>query len=161
MSAIQINHLSKSFRLASGSELPVFSDLSLHIEEESFVAILGPSGCGKSTLLRVIAGLERANGGEVVFGDTNSTKKPRIGLMLQQYPSLPWLTVNKNIELALGSRNGNASGLDSKERAMYYLSRVGLFGWQDAYPRELSGGMLQRLALARTLAMEPDVVLLD
>jgi ABC-type nitrate/sulfonate/bicarbonate transport system ATPase subunit len=159
--AIRIKNLSKTFYLATGGGLPVFSNLSLDIEEGSFVAILGPSGCGKSTLLRIIAGLESFDNGIIEFGGHSDIKKPRVGLMLQQYPSLPWLTVNQNIELALDSRNVRGDKLESKERAMYYLSRVGLFGWQDAYPRELSGGMLQRLALARTLAMEPDVVLLD
>jgi ABC-type nitrate/sulfonate/bicarbonate transport system ATPase subunit len=158
--AIQIKNLNKKFYLATGGELPVFSNLSLDIEEGSFVAILGPSGCGKSTLLRIISGLESFDKGLIEFG-RHTGVKPRVGLMLQQYPSLPWLTVNQNIELALESRNVREDKLESKERAMYYLSRVGLFGWQDAYPRELSGGMLQRLALARTLAMEPDVVLLD
>ncbi|MEK9136507.1 MAG: ATP-binding cassette domain-containing protein, partial [Bacteroidota bacterium] len=158
---IRVEAVTKKFRLTKGDDLVVFSNFNLDIDSGSFVAILGPSGCGKSTLLRLIAGLESLDDGRIVLGDGTAQGRPRVGLMLQQYTSLPWLTVGQNIGLALGSRDASRDGGRFRERIPYYLSRVGLFGWQDAYPRELSGGMLQRLALARTLAMEPDVVLLD
>lgn len=158
---IKIEAVTKKFRLARGDDLIVLLNLNLTIAAGSFVAILGPSGCGKSTLLRLIASLDSPDDGRIVLGDESAQERPRVGLMLQQYTSLPWLTVGQNIALALDSRNTLRDGRRRRERVPYYLSRVGLFGWQNAYPRELSGGMLQRLALARTLAMEPEIILLD
>lgn len=158
---ILFNSVSKSFRLSAGGKLPVFTDFSLDVAPGSFVAILGPSGSGKSTLLRMIAELDAPDAGTIVLGDTTGAPRPRVGLMLQQYPSLPWLTVAKNIEISIRDHHGDGR---ARERVLYYLSRVGLVGWEDAYPRQLSGGMLQRLALARTLAAmegESGVVLLD
>jgi len=156
-----VKRVTKKFHLAQGDELAVFSNLNFEIEADRFVTILGPSGCGKSTLLRMIAGLEIPDEGQIVLDGGTAASRPRVGFMLQQYPSLPWLTVGQNVALALDSQNVTRDKIRSRERALYYLSRVGLFGWQDAYPHELSGGMLQRLALARTLAMEPEIVLLD
>lgn len=158
---ISVEGVTKTFRLARGDDLVVFSNLTLDIAAGSFVAILGLSGCGKSTLLRLLAGLDAPDNGRVALGDGMTQGRPRVGLMLQQYPSLPWLTVGQNIGLALASRNSARTKRQVRERVPYYLSRVGLWGWQHAYPRELSGGMLQRLALARTLAMEPEILLLD
>lgn len=158
---INIDGITKKFRLANGRELVVFDEFSLDIKAGEFVAVLGSSGCGKTTFLRMLAGLDTLDQGRIVFGDPPESRRPRVGLMLQQYPSLPWLTVGENVEVALSSGNRATNGSRARERALYYLSRVGLVGWERSYPRELSGGMAQRLALARTLAMEPDVVLLD
>lgn len=154
--SIKVDNVGKHFDMQNGDRRTVFNGLDIQIDEGSFTAILGPSGCGKSTLLRLIAGLDSPNSGEVILGADGQA--PRVGLMLQGYPTLPWFTVRKNVALAL---KGKMSGEAGDAAVTKYLSRVGLFGWQDAYPRELSGGMLQRVALARTLAARPQIVLLD
>jgi ABC-type nitrate/sulfonate/bicarbonate transport system ATPase subunit len=158
--SVSITELSKAYELDSSRRLVVFDNLNIEIQPGTFAAILGPSGCGKSTLLRMIARLEAPTKGRIeIRGDGPQT--PRVGMMLQGYPTLPWLTVSKNIELALRNVESEGTGHTKSALVNSYLSRVGLFGWQDAYPRELSGGMLQRVALARTLAMRPHLVLLD
>jgi ABC-type nitrate/sulfonate/bicarbonate transport system ATPase subunit len=157
---VNIQNLGKEFDLENGRRFRIFQELDLVINSGSFVAILGPSGCGKSTLLRIIAGLEHPTDGRISIEGTE-VGAPRIGLMLQTYPTLPWLSVRKNVELGLRAVDGHSRDEPESIAVAKYLSRVGLFGWQDAYPAELSGGMLQRVALARTLAMRPDLVLLD
>ena len=133
-----------------GAELEVLRGLNLRVGQGSFTAIVGPSGCGKTTLLRIIAGLLRPGGGELSF---SGTEPPRRSFMFQDPRLLPWLTVEQNLLLAFP--RGRAAGLD---RA---LELVGLSAWKRAYPRQLSGGMAQRAALARALCRDPQLLLLD
>lgn len=155
LGAIDLREIDKEFRRAVDDSVVIFSGLNLKIQPRSFTVILGPSGCGKSTLLRIMAGVEKADRGTV------NLRSARIGLMQQNYPALPWFTVWQNLELALGNGHVSVPRDVQKQIIVKALTRVGLYGWQDAYPEQLSGGMRQRLALARILVMKPNIILLD
>jgi NitT/TauT family transport system ATP-binding protein len=150
---LSLVEVTKSFR-QNGRVLPVLNGITLDVGEE-FVAIIGPSGCGKTTLLRIIAGLEKPDGGKVVFHGGEA----RVGFIFQFPTLLPWLTVLDNVALPL--RANGMSWSEARERARKYLSLVGLQAFEDFYPRELSGGMKQRVNIARALAVEPTVLLMD
>jgi len=130
------------------------------VEAGAFVSILGPSGCGKSTLLRLIAGLDRADSGEVLVNDqqVSGPGKDR-GMVFQKYTSFPWLTVAGNI--AYGLKINGVPGEKAKETVAQLIQAIGLSGFENAYPETLSGGMQQRVAIARTLALRPSVILID
>ena len=140
--------------------LHVLNDIHYGVPEGRFVSIVGPSGCGKTTLLRVIAGLEKPTAGKLLLdGRIISHDVDRIGLVFQAYALFPWRTTLQNIELGL-----EIMDVPKKERrtgAMEYIRSFGLGGFEDRYPHELSGGMQQRVAIARTLITEPKVVLMD
>lgn len=150
---MSLKNITKSYR-EKGREIKVLDGITLDIYED-FTAIIGPSGCGKSTLLKIIAGVERQDSGEIVHYDKNV----RVGFVFQFPTLLPWMTVLDNVSLPL-----IANGVD-KGRAYYiarrYLNLVGLREFEDFYPNELSGGMKQRVNIARALAIEPTVLLLD
>jgi len=135
-------------------------DISLTVRDREFVALLGPSGCGKSTLLRIIGGLVKPSSGQVISGDREVTGPgPDRGMVFQSYTLFPWLTVQGNIEFGLRER-----GVPVSERARvagHYIELVGLRGFEQAFPKTLSGGMKQRVAIARALANDPEVLLLD
>jgi NitT/TauT family transport system ATP-binding protein len=141
-------------------EVQALTGLNLDVTDGCFVALLGPSGCGKTTVLRIVAGLETPSAGEVLVGG-----RPVLGpgadrgMVFQTFTCFPWLTVQGNVEYALRLR-----GIPPSERAAradQHLAAVGLLGFGSAYPGTLSGGMQQRLAIARTLAREPEVLLMD
>ncbi len=133
---------------------------SLHAKRGEFIAIVGPSGCGKSTLLRVLAGLLPPNEGQVGFeGQLLRQPNPAISLQFQDSALLPWRTVEENIRLPL--ELGPSSERNVKPDPQLLISLIGLAGFEQAYPRELSGGMAQRVALARALITQPPVLLLD
>lgn len=157
---IRVSHVSKAYEGNDGRPLTAVDDVSLDIRDSEFICIVGPSGCGKSTLLRMIAGLEPVTGGDVWLGDRRiSVPSPEIGFVFQEYTLFPWRTVQKNVEFGL-----EIKGLRPAERrktADRYLDMVGLARFRDAYPHQLSGGMRQRTAIARTLAVDPDILLMD
>jgi len=136
-------------------------DISLEVAESEFVCLVGPSGCGKSTLLNIIAGLDRADEGEVLAGGAPVTAPGRERMMMFQEPALfPWLNVLKNVLFGLKLKP-NLTRPERRQVAQFYLKLVGLEKFQQAYVHELSGGMKQRVALARALAPNPGVLLMD
>jgi NitT/TauT family transport system ATP-binding protein len=143
-----------------GRTVPVLDNISLEIPDRQFVCIAGPSGCGKSTLLRVMMGLIPPTSGAVFNrGRPLDGVDLRAAMVFQSFALLPWLTVQANVELGLKARD--LSEEDARRRAAFYLDKVGLDGYEEAYPAELSGGMKQRAGLARALAVEPDVLFMD
>ena len=156
---LRIDHVSKSFQLKAGPLL-VLDDISLTVEPGEFVAIVGGSGCGKSTLLRLLAGLDTDYQGGLLHDDQPilGTGLQR-GLVFQDHRLFPWLTVEQNV--ALSFTNTDVPQAERRERVAAEITRVGLDGFADAYPHQLSGGMSQRAAIARALVGRPDVLLLD
>lgn len=161
MAFLELDHVSKGYGPAS-QRYEVLSDASLSIQENEFVAVIGFSGSGKSTLVSLLAGLERPDSGEVRMKGTVVTDPgPERGIMFQNYSLLPWLSVYQNIEIAVKQvfpEMGKSARQDYIQR---YIDMVSLTGSEWKKPTELSGGMRQRLSLARTLAMKPEVLLLD
>ncbi len=159
--AVEIRHVSKSFDShKAGTATMALQDVSLTVQDGEFVALLGPSGCGKSTLLNVIAGLTRPDSGEVLVGGcpVEGTGQDRL-MLFQEAALFPWLTVLQNAEFGL--RLQNRSKAEIRERALHYLQTVHLGRFIHSRPHELSGGMRQRAAIARTLAMDPQMLLMD
>lgn len=156
---IAIKDLSKSFMQKQGNLLAVINSISLTVCKREFAVLLGPSGCGKSTLLRIIAGLENADSGIALIDDKpiNGTANSR-GMVFQSYTSFPWLTVLNNVKFGL---QPHESEEECNRIARKYIRMVGLEGFEDNYPNQLSGGMKQRVAIARTLAVDPDLLLMD
>lgn len=152
--AVTIRSLSKAYPI-NGGQLQIFDGLDLDLEQGKVTAILGPSGCGKTTLLRLIAGLDQPDVGSIKF----KTSPQRVGMVFQAYTAFPWLTVAGNIAFGLDTIKLN--GKEKSEIIDYWLDKTGLNQFRDSYPAQLSGGMKQRLAFARTLAMEPSILLLD
>jgi len=153
--------LSKTFpRRGVEEDVHVLDEISYRIENGCFVSIVGPSGCGKTTLLRIIAGLEKSSAGKVLLDGRDLVQgSEAIGLVFQEYALFPWRTTLQNIEMG-----PEIKGVDREKRrstAMEYIKMFNLSGFEHRYPRELSGGMKQRVAIARTLIMNPRVVLMD
>lgn len=157
---IEAEHVSKSFPSADGSTLHVLDDVSVTLHEGEVVALLGKSGSGKSTLLRTLAGLIPPTEGEVRYrGKRLNGANPGTAMVFQSFALMPWLTVQDNVELGL-----RAAGVPQKERrqrALDTIDAIGLDGFETAYPRELSGGMRQRVGFARAFVLRPDVLLMD
>src|SRR5579875_3590557 len=159
MPLLELRHVSKNFKHAKGN-LRVLEDINFNVEEGEFVAIVGPSGSGKSTLLRIMNGLIPPSAGQVLYkGKQVDGINPECALVFQSFALLPWLTVKANVELGLEARGVPAA--ERERRASIYIDKVGLDGFEEAYPRELSGGMKQRVGLARALAVEPRLLLMD
>ncbi|WP_024930728.1 ABC transporter ATP-binding protein [Methylophilus sp. OH31] len=156
---LAVEGVSKTFQL-NGKALTVLSDFSLAVTKGEFISIVGSSGCGKSTLLRLIAGLDSAYDGSIVWlGDKVSGTSLDRGLVFQEHRLFPWLTVEQNVALALES-----SGLTQQEvdaRVKHQIELVGLSGFAQAFPHQISGGMSQRVAIARALVLKPRLLLLD
>jgi NitT/TauT family transport system ATP-binding protein len=151
--------VSKSYEV-NGEIVPVIGDLSLTLREGEIVSIVGPSGCGKTTLLNTLCGLLSPDSGRIRWHGREVTGQPQnVGYMLQKDLLLPWRTALGNAMLGLEIRGVAAAEAEDRSRAM--LDQLGLHGFADHYPSTLSGGMRQRVALARTLVHEPDVLLLD
>ncbi len=156
---VTIRGLSKSFSL-NGQRLNVLRDLRLDIRGGESLAIVGPSGCGKTTLLRILAGLESPDQGEVLI---DNRRVQGVGteraIIFQEPRLLPWLTVLGNVAFGLEVRG--LSKTEAKARARHYIQLVGLADFETAYPRQLSGGMAQRVGIARALTVQPEILLLD
>lgn len=158
-SILSTKNLSKTFR-ARGQRIVALNDLNLDVEEGEFVTIVGPSGCGKSTLLNLIVGLEHPSRGEVIYrGQKREGFNTQIGYVTQNDNLMPWRTLKENVGFALELRGGN--GAENRTRVHEFIRRVGLGGFENHYPHELSGGMRQRANIIRTLIYDPAVILMD
>ena len=157
---IEVVHVSKSFTSPDGSPLPVLEDISLALHEGEIVALLGRSGSGKSTLLRCIAGLIAPTTGEITYrGTPLNGANPGVAMVFQSFALLPWLTVRQNVEIGLEALG--VPSTERRDRAERAIDTIGLEGFESAYPKELSGGMRQRVGFARALVVEPDALLMD
>lgn len=154
---IKINNLSKVFKDKHGGEVVALQNINLDIKRGEFISIIGSSGCGKSTLLRIIAGLETEYEGNITINDKPILSPSRDkGVIFQDHRLLPWLTVAENIEFSLSEDQ-----LDKEDLIKEHIDLVGLKGFENVYPSQLSGGMAQRASIARALANKPEVLLLD
>lgn len=158
---IRIENVTVSFSKAKGNTVTAVEAVEQSIPAQKFVSIVGPSGCGKSTLLNCVAGLQKPTEGRVVIGgEVVHGPDARVGLVFQEDSTLPWKTTLENVEFGM-QMLGGFSAAEQKSRAREMIAMVGLDGFENIHPTGLSGGMRQRVALARTLAQEPSVVLMD
>jgi NitT/TauT family transport system ATP-binding protein len=157
---LEADLVTKTFTTPDGRALPVLDDVSFRLREGEIVALLGKSGSGKSTLLRCIAGLIAPSAGTVTYrGTPLNGANPGVAMVFQSFALLPWLTVQQNVELAMQARDVPEAA--RRDRALRVIDLIGLDGFESAYPKELSGGMRQRVGFARALAVEPDALLMD
>jgi NitT/TauT family transport system ATP-binding protein len=159
MSVIEIEGVTKTF-ITDHTKMLVLDNVSVSIGKDEFLCLVGPSGCGKSTLLRMLAGLEKADSGKILFhGQPIEKPTPKIAMVFQLFGLLPWKTALENVEVPLEVL-GEAK--ESRAHAAHeYLQMVGLEGFENSYPHDLSGGMKQRVGIARALALKPEVLLMD
>jgi NitT/TauT family transport system ATP-binding protein len=156
----EARHISRDFMTPDGHPYRVIDDISLEIRPNEVVALLGPSGCGKSTILRILAGLLPPTEGEVLYRGTPLVGvNPAVSIVFQTFALFPWMTVAENLEVAL--KAANLSKEEVRKRAADAIKSVGLSGFEEAYPRELSGGMKQRVGIARALSVNPEILFLD
>ena len=157
---IEIDRVSQVFQTSARKDHLALSDISLTIEEGAFVSVLGPSGCGKSTLLYIVGGFVSPTSGAVKMkGRTITGPGPDRGPVFQEFALFPWKTVLGNVMYGPRQQGVRAAEAEAQSRAL--IEMVGLKGYENFYPKELSGGMKQRVALARTLAYQPEVLLMD
>lgn len=162
MSRLSIRNVGKIFPSGRRGVPPTeaLKPVSLEIGDNDFITVLGPSGCGKSTLLRLVAGLETPTSGDILLdGAPISGPGADRGVVFQSYTLFPWLTVRENI--CFGLREKNMPAAQQREISDRFIAQVGLRGFEDHYPKQLSGGMQQRVAIARALANDPKILLLD
>ena len=159
---LEINNLFKSYTNADGSEFSVLDNINLSIGENEYISVIGHSGCGKSTLLKIVAGLEKQSDGIVTL-EGKEIRKPGADRMMifQHYGLLPWLTVRENIRLAVDEVLRSLSRADKISLVNEHLAMVNLTAAADKYPDEISGGMKQRVGIARALAIRPKMLLMD
>ena len=155
---ISVRNVSKFFSVGGG-EFQALKDVHLHVGAEEFLCIVGPSGCGKSTLLRMLGGLDTPSGGEIRMQHDNP-QRPLTAMIFQQESVFPWLTVEKNAAYGLHVTN-TWRGAESRERVDYFLEKTGLLSFRGFHPYQLSGGMKQRLSVARAFITNPEILLMD
>ncbi|MEG2816441.1 MAG: ABC transporter ATP-binding protein [Comamonas sp.] len=160
MNLLSIQGVSRTFTSHKGTSTQALLPVDFEVKENDFVTILGPSGCGKSTMLRIVAGLDFPTTGQVLL-DGHVVDGPGAdrGMVFQSYTLFPWLTVAQNIRFGL--REKGVSEALQKERSDYFIAKVGLRGFENHFPKQLSGGMQQRTAIARALANDPKILLMD
>jgi len=154
-----VDRLSKTYHDRRGQDLVALDGIDLAVEPEEFVAILGPSGCGKSTLLGIIAGLLPASSGEVAFEGERRPGQPLTATVFQEFALFPWRTAQANVEFGLEELG--LAPAERRERSARFIAMTGLDGFEGKYPHQLSGGMRQRVGIARALAVDPAVLLMD
>jgi NitT/TauT family transport system ATP-binding protein len=159
MHQVELKNVSKEYDQA-GDSVPAIQDVSFAVNRGEFACVVGPSGCGKSTLLKMTAGLDKPTSGEIRFcGEPVTGPHAKISMVFQSFALFPWRTVVGNVEYGLEAQGvPKAERLDSVQK---YLEMVGLTGYGHLYPKQLSGGMKQRVGIARALAVDPDVILMD
>jgi NitT/TauT family transport system ATP-binding protein len=156
---LEIKNITKTFETEK-SKIPVLDNVTFSVDKDEFVCLVGPSGCGKSTLLRIISGLEKPDSGEILFhGQPHNSPNPKITMIFQLFGLLPWKTAEENVEVPLEVLGVKKES--RKEIAASHLRMVGLEDCQDVYPHDLSGGMKQRVGIARALALQPEILLMD
>ena len=160
MNLLSIQGVSRTFTSHKGTSTQALLPVDFEVRENDFVTILGPSGCGKSTMLRIVAGLDHPTSGRVLLGG-RPVEGPGAdrGMVFQSYTLFPWLTIEQNIRFGLRERGMPEA--QQKERAAYFIAKVGLRGFEQHFPKQLSGGMQQRTAIARALANDPKILLMD
>src|SRR5580698_2458032 len=155
-----VDHVRQQYPKGSGEDLLVLEDVSLHLRNNEIVSLLGRSGCGKSSLLRIIAGLMPPSGGTVsIAGRPVKGPAPEVAMVFQTFALFPWLTVLENVEIGLEAQR--IAPAARHKRALAAIDLIGLDGYESAYPKELSGGMRQRVGLARALVVHPRILLMD
>lgn len=159
---LEIENLVKSYSTPEGSQLVILDGINLIIHEDEYISIIGHSGCGKSTLLKMVAGLEKPTSGSIRL-EGKEIRKPGADRMMvfQQYALLPWLTVQENVRLAVDEVLKKATSLEKKQLVSEHLAMVNLTQAANKYPDEISGGMKQRVGIARALAIRPKLLLMD
>lgn len=156
---LTIKDVSKKYQAKNG-EIEALKNITFSVDEGEFISIIGPSGCGKSTILSIIAGLEEKSGGEILLENEEiSNVSNKIGYMLQKDSLLEWRTIYKNV--ILGLEITKQMNKENEDYAIELLKKYNLYDFKDKYPTQLSGGMRQRVALIRTLAIKPKILLLD
>lgn len=157
---LQLHKVNKLFAAAEKGRLSVLEDIDLELREGEIVAILGKSGCGKSTLLRIMSGLTRPTSGKVLYRGHHVVRpEPGISMVFQTFALFPWLNVLQNVELGLEAQG--VEPVERRRRALEVIDMIGLDGFESAFPKELSGGMRQRVGFARALVVNPDILLMD
>jgi NitT/TauT family transport system ATP-binding protein len=158
---LELKNLRKTYTDGSGeASVEALSTINLTVRQGEFLSVVGPSGCGKSTMLRIIAGLEQPTTGSVcINGEQLAEPSGRVGFVFQEYALFPWRTVSENVEFGLEVKN--IPRAERRRMALEYIREFGMGGFEDTYPKELSGGMKQRVAIARTLITDPSIILMD
>ena len=157
---IQAKAVEKFYTQPDGNRIEVIAPTDLDVSAGKIIALLGPSGSGKSTLLRILTGLSKPSSGEVLWhGRPMGSQPPNVAIVFQSFALFPWLNVLENVEAPLEARGVGA--IERRKRALKMLDVVGLDGFETAYPKELSGGMKQRVGFARALVVEPEVLFMD
>ena len=156
---IVIDQVGKQYAGPDGSPVTALEDICLCIEEEEFVVLVGPSGCGKSTLLNMVGGLLAPSSGRIFVEGLAEDRDPSVGMVFQEVGLFPWRTVEENI--GFGLEESSLPPEQKQQRIDRHIELVGLSGFENSYPHQLSGGMRQRAGIARTLAIQPDLLLMD
>ncbi|QTD42939.1 ABC transporter ATP-binding protein [Sporosarcina sp. Te-1] len=157
---IVIDNVGKKFKKSKKEETTALEDINFTIHEKEFVVLVGPSGCGKSTLLNIVGGLLSPSSGSIYFEDMEDEKRdPTVSIVFQEIALFPWRTVYQNVIYGLEEKKMNKQ--EQMEKGNYYIDMVGLSEFKHAYPKQLSGGMKQRVGIGRALAVEPDLLLMD